>query len=107
MYSFYMNGYLWYVILVPSTNSKLIDRTGNLRVATTDPEDLCVYLSSALGGDFLSKVIKHELAHCVIFSYDLFKDIRHLPESEEHICNFIADYGDQIMALAKDIQSSL
>lgn len=113
MYSFLMNGYLWSVRFVSPYSSKLIDRTGELRVATTDPEDLCVYLSSALSGDFLLKVLKHELVHCVIFSYGLLKDIHRYTykelwvEAEESVCNFIANYGDEIIFLAKDIKSKL
>ena len=113
MYSFLMNGYLWSVVFVNEHSPKLIDQTNTHRVATTDPEDLCIYLSSALGGDFLLKVLKHELAHCVIFSYNLIRDIHYYThkdlwiEAEESVCNFIANYGDEIIFLAKDIQKNL
>lgn len=106
MKSFYMNGYLWHVKYTNPFDDKLVDRTQKLRVATTDPYDLCVYLSQELEGDFLNKVLIHELGHCTMFSFGLLYDIHRMvkPEywidAEEWICNFIADYGTYIFNIA-------
>lgn len=103
---FYMNGDLWRVKIVSPHNPKLVDRTRNLRVATTDPNDMCVYLSSSLGSDFFFTVLIHELGHCAIFSFDLLDYIhKRVPpeywvDVEEFICNFIADYGLKIFKTA-------
>lgn len=101
-----MNGYLWHVEFVDPYSSKLIDRTRQLRVATTDPNDLYVYLSSDLSGDFLMRVFVHELAHCTMYSFDLIEQIHRMVypeywiEAEEWVCNFIADYGMQMFDIA-------
>lgn len=106
MSSFAMNGYLWYVEFVDSYDDVLIDRTGTLRVATTDPNTHRVYLSDDLYGDFLIRVLVHELGHCTMISYNLLDDIHRMVqpeywlEAEEWICNFIADYGLQLFRIA-------
>lgn len=54
-------------------------------------------------------VLLHELGHCVMFSYDLLGQIHRAvrPEywvmAEEWVCNFLADYGRQIFAVAYDV----
>lgn len=104
-----MNGYLWHIVFVNSFDQKLIDRTGELKVATTDPYNLCIYLSIDLRGDFLIRVLIHELAHCTMFSFDLINDIHRMvyPKYwtiiEEWICNFIADYGMRMFKIAYSV----
>lgn len=104
-----MNGYLWRVEMVNPYSQKLVDRTKQLRVATTDPNDLCVYLSTDLKGDFLMRVLVHELGHCAMYSFNLIEEIHRMVypeywiEAEEWVCNFIADYGMQIFNIAYSV----
>ncbi len=104
-----MNGYLWRVKFVDPDSPKLVDRTRNLTVATTDPNEFCVYLSKDLKGDFLIRVLIHELAHCTMISFHLIDDIHrtvyreYWMEAEEWVCNFIADYGMQMFKIAYSI----
>ena len=106
---FYMNGYLWSVVFVDPSSPKLVDRTRSLRVATTDPNVFKIYLSKDLSGDFLNRVLIHELGHCAMISYDLISDIRRMVkpeywiETEEWVCNFIADFGVEIFSTAYKI----
>ena len=99
MRRFTMNGYLWRVCFVEPSDPMLVDRSGTLTVATTDPSTMTVYISNAIHGDFLCRVVIHELGHCAIFSFGLAEDIRRMTypeywiEAEEWVCNFIADYG--------------
>lgn len=110
MRSFLMNGYIWHVLFVHPESDLLIDRTGNARVATTDPTTLCIYISHDLYGDFLDRVLIHELGHCALFSFDLLADIHRMVykeywiEAEEFICNFIADYGRLIFSIYGEMQ---
>lgn len=103
---FTMNGYLWKVRFVDHNSSDLVDRTGILRVATTDPETLTVSLSEELRGDFLITVLIHELGHCALWSFGLLQRIHKMtrPEywidMEEFICNFLADFGYNIYKTA-------
>lgn len=104
-----MNGYFWRVQRVPPDSPKLIDRTGERRVATTDPEEQCIFLSEHLSGSFLNTVLLHELGHCIMLSYGLILTLRsRLPEylwipAEEWCCNLIADYGEEIFEKANKI----
>lgn len=109
MQPFIMNGYFWRVQTVPPDSPMLVDRTGTVTVATTDPDTQCVYLSDRLEGSFLKRVLLHELGHVVMLSYGLILSIRaNLPErlwipAEEWCCNLIADYGEEIFAKAYSI----
>lgn len=106
MSTFEMNGYSWQVIRVTSDDPMLVDRTDSLTVATTDPISRTVYLSHSLQGDFLVRVLIHELGHCALVSFDLIDDIHRMCypecwiEAEEWACNFIADFGFQIFSSA-------
>lgn len=99
MNSFTLNGDVWRVRMVDRMSGDLVDRTGSLRLATTDPETLTIYLSDRLSGSMLTRVLVHEIGHAVMFSYDLIGELHRMvkPEywimAEEWVCNFIADYG--------------
>ena len=109
MKSFILNGYLWRIEFVPAMSDMLVDRTGHLTVATTDPNTHTVYLSRDLHGDFLNRVLVHELGHCTMVSFGLLDDIHRMVkpeywiEAEEWVCNFIADYGFRIFSIAYDV----
>lgn len=104
-----MNGTYWRVLFVLSNSPYLIDRTGESKLATTDPKTRCVYLNSDLEGELLNKVLVHEIGHCVIFSYGLLDVIHEMVkpeywmEAEEWVCNFVADYGVTIFSATQDI----
>lgn len=109
MRSFKMDGLTWYILQVDSSDSRLVDRTGKLRLATTDPNTMCVYLSNELSGEILTRVLIHELGHCAIFSYGLDREIhrmvkrRYWVEAEECVCNFLAIQGRAIFEIAYDL----
>lgn len=106
---FYMNGYLWRVQFVYPYNPMLVDRTNILRVATTDPYSATIFLSEDLYGEFLNRVLIHELGHCTMFSFHLLQYIHRMVkpkywvDMEEWICNFIADYGMMIFSIMYDV----
>ena len=103
---FTMNGYSWRVCFVRPDDPVLVDRTGALTLATTDPSALCVYVSDSVEEPMLARVLVHELGHCALFSFGLSDDIRRMAhprywvEAEEWVCNFIADYGMGIFEIA-------
>lgn len=107
--SFEMNGIEWSVIDVPKDSSLLIDRTGVLTVAVTDPLVHSVYISSEVTGSFRCKVLIHEICHCALVSYGLLSYIHHAVkpeywiEAEEWLCNLMADYGGLIFANAFNV----
>lgn len=106
MNSFVMNGYFWSIVYVEPNDPVLEDRTGKMCVATTDPNTYCIYLNATLHGEFLNRVLIHELGHAAMVSYHLIEELHRMVEPfywiemEEWICNFIADYGSMIFSIA-------
>ena len=109
MERFYLNGILWRVYFVPSTSSYLVDRTGNVRLATTDVRLHNIYIYEGLSGELLKRVIIHEIGHAVMASFGLISELHKLVkpeywiEAEEWVCNLIADYGSLILQTSEDV----
>lgn len=103
---FKMNHDSWQVRFVDPDSQMLVDRTGILTIATTDPPAKTVYLSNQLQGDFLITVFIHELGHCALYSFGFLERIQrwvkpqYQIKMEEFICNFLADYGMMIFKTA-------
>lgn len=76
MQPFVINGERWGVVRVAPDDPRLVDRTGTLRLATTDPTTREVYLSSALRPPMLDRVLLHEVAHAVTVSWGLLTRVR-------------------------------
>lgn len=106
MAPFTLNGLTWRIKIVPPNSQFLLDRTGLIRVATTDPAANRIYLSSSLKGNFKMRVLIHELSHAVMVSYGLLDELHqfvepeHWIEAEEWVCNFLADYGRKVFSVA-------
>lgn len=106
---FYMNGMHWSIRWTNPADPILIDRTNVFTCAVTDPDTMAIYLSNQLKGEFLNRVLIHELGHCVMYSYNLISDIhrmckrRYWIEMEEFCANLLADYGNQVFGLAYSI----
>lgn len=106
---FVLGGTYWRVQWVPPYSDYLIDRTGTKTVATTDPVTHCIYLSDDLDGEFMFRVVVHEMCHAAMVSFDLLKDIRRMVypskwiEAEEWVCNLLADYGLTIFRKAYSV----
>lgn len=106
---FYMNGLHWNVRWTKSTDPILVDRTGSLTVAVTDPDTMTIYLSNELRGSFLTTVVLHELSHAMMISYGYLDIIhkyckkRYWIDMEELIANLIADRAYEIFQRAYDI----
>ena len=106
---FVLNNYIWKIRTVPADSPYLVDRQGVLTVATTDPDELCVFLSEDLTGNFKKRVIAHEMGHATCFSFGLLPEIWECcyPDKriqmEEFVCNFVADYGERIFEITYKI----
>lgn len=106
---FYMNGDWWTVRWTDPTNPILVDRTNVLTCAVTDPQTMTIYLSNKLRGEFLTKVVLHELSHAMMYSYQYLDEIhryckkRYWIEMEELIANLIAQQAKEIFQRAYDI----
>ena len=106
---FYMNGDWWSVRWTAPTDPILVDRTNVLTCAVTDPQTMTIYLSNKLRGEFLTRVVLHELSHAMMISYGYLEQIhgyckkRHWVDMEELIANLIANQAKEIFQRAYDI----
>lgn len=107
--SFYISGDLWHVRFTNSYNPILVDRTLRKTIGVTDPETMTIYLSNKLRGQLLNRVIIHELGHATLYSTGLLDELHRMVypeywiEAEEGLCNFLADYGNQIFGIAYSV----
>lgn len=76
MRPFLVNGDLWRVVRVPAGDPRLVDRTGSVRVATTDPRGRAVFLLDTLRPPLLDRVLLHEVAHAITVSWGLLPRVR-------------------------------
>ena len=106
---FYMNGLRWNVRWTNSADPILVDRTGSLTVAVTDPDTMTIYLSNQLRGDLLTTVVLHELSHAMMISHGYLEQIhryckkRYWIDMEELIANLISQQAKEIFERAYDI----
>ncbi len=71
-----VNGQLWRFAVVPGDSPLLVDRTGELKVAVTDPRTRFIYISRELKPPLLDKVVLHEVAHAITVSHGLLGPLR-------------------------------
>lgn len=92
---FEINNRIWRIVFTAPNSPKLRRSDNSLTVGVTDGNDGCIYLSDALRGAFLERVLCHELTHSVCMSWDISIPI----ETEEWLCNFMSDHGKEIIYL--------
>lgn len=93
---FYINGIRWKIVYVYHNCSDLLRSDGSLTVGVTDFNKRKIFINNLLQGQFLRKVLIHEICHACMFSYGVILDI----ETEEIVCDCIATYGDEIIGIA-------
>jgi hypothetical protein len=76
MRPFIVGGELWLVRRVPGWDPRLVDRTGNARLATTDPVTRTVSIHEGVMPPLLDRVLLHEVAHAVTISRGLLGRMR-------------------------------
>ena len=58
-----------------------------------------IYLSNSLYGNFLKKVICHEITHAAMFAYDVELSL----DKEELLADLIATYGEEIINITNTL----
>ena len=71
-----IGGDVWKIQRVPHNDASLVDRTGHIRLATTDPITRTISISANVGAPLLDRVLLHEVAHAVTVSYGLLDYLR-------------------------------
>ena len=100
---FRINGKTWQIKAVRASDSRLMRSDGSITVGMCDFGDKCIYLSENLKGDFLERVLCHELTHAVCMSWGISIPL----ETEEWLCNFMAEHGKEIIVLLDNFLYSM
>lgn len=98
-----INGITWYMIRVKSDSPMLMRSDGSITVGMCDRETQTIYVSDALHGRFLRKVLLHEICHSAMFSYGIDMSV----DQEELFCDLLATYGDEIIAITDSVFKAL
>ena len=69
---FIINGEQWRVLFVPETDVSLLKPNGSFAIGACDDYSKTIYLNNTLHGDFLKKVLCHEITHAAMFSYNIY-----------------------------------
>lgn len=96
---FTVNGITWHIKFVSPSSRYLHRSDGSSTVGCTDRDTFTVYVSDEIYGDFLKKVLCHEITHCYIFSYNIYLNV----EQEEMVCDILATYGKDIIRITDEI----
>lgn len=90
---FTINGERWGVVLVEPDDLALWMPNGSQAIGACNDSTKTIYISRALRGADLEKVLCHELVHAAMFAYDVI--LEH--DEEELIAEIIATFGEEIV----------
>ena len=100
---FIINGEKWRVIFVDSRHPALLKPNGDFAIGACDDFSKTIYLSNNLSGDYLKRVLCHEITHAIMFSFNIEMP---LPQ-EELFAELTATFGEEIIKVANILFSHL
>ena len=100
---FIINGELWRVIFVNENHYALKKPNGTFAIGACDDYSKTIYLSKNLSGEYLKKVLCHEITHAIMFSYNINMPIA----QEELFAEIMATFGDEIVEITNVLFSYL
>ena len=104
-----VNGQLWRVVRVPAGDPRLVDRTGQPKLATTDPSGRVVSIRADLEPPLLDRVALHEVAHVVASAHGMLPMLHAaIPEEsrvpvEEWAAKVMELHGIEAVKLAAEV----
>ncbi len=103
-----INGEVWNVLRVKPDNPLLVDRTGYLRIATTDATTRSIYIADNITPPLLDMVLLHEVAHAITISHGLLLPLRNrIPLNlwvlvEEWSAELVEKYGVEAVVITSE-----
>lgn len=97
-----INGIRWRIRFVSPSNSNLITSSGKQALGCCDNERKIIYVSRMLNPIELKIVLRHELTHAIIYSYDIYMSRK----EEEKVAHVVSYYGEEIIKLTNQIIKS-
>ena len=90
---FTVNNEAWRVLFVPAHDRALLKPTGEFAIGACDDYSKSIFINNSLYGDFLKKVLCHEITHAAMFSYNIPLSLR----QEELLAELISTFGEEIV----------
>lgn len=97
--TFTVNDTVWKLRLVNPRDKNLRRSDGSPCLGLCDNNLKTVFIADNQPPDKEEHILCHELCHCICFEYGFLLDV----ELEEWLCNFMADYGKEIIYLVDDL----
>lgn len=92
---FVINNEYWKVLFVAPNDVALLKPNGDFAIGACDDYSKSIFLSNALYGDLLKKVLCHEITHAAMFSYNVSLSL----VQEELIAELMATFGEEIVEI--------
>lgn len=94
-----INGENWKILLVSPNHPSLLTPNNTYTLGCCDDNIKTIFITDDIAGDYLHKVLCHELVHACMYSYNI-----ELNEYQEEIlADLIATYGHEIMHMTNSI----
>lgn len=100
---FLINDVQWKLAFVPSHFPLLQRMNGDYTIGACDNLTRTIYISEALQGNLLKKVLCHQITHAAMFSYNVDLSI----EQEELIADLLSTYGEEVIYITNKIFTKL
>lgn len=92
---FMINNLIWKINFVKPYSPFLETQYGNFTFGVCDNTNQQIYIASNLTGATLKKVLCHEIAHAVLYSYQVYLPVK----EDELFADMMATYGEEILYL--------
>lgn len=100
---FIVKNSIWTLEFLNPDNDIFQRSDGSWTIGVSDNSLKKVFLANNLPREVEEQVLCHEITHCVCFEYGIFIPI----ETEEFICNFMANHGKEIIFLLEDLLENI
>lgn len=101
--TFIVNNTIWRIRFVNPNSKYLIKSNGNKVLGMCDNNIKTIFIADNQTDRKTEHIICHEITHSICFEYDISLDY----ELEEWLCNFMADYGKEIIYIVEDVISAI
>lgn len=98
-----INGIIWSIHIVPFNHIELRNPDNSYSLGCCNTQQKAIYINSNLSGYQLNKVIRHEITHAIIYSYDISLNA----VIEELLADFCATYNEEILYYFNKIKEKL
>ncbi len=90
---------LWNIVFVSPMSKELITTNGNRVLGVCDNNVKTIFIANDQTDSKTEHIICHEITHAMCFEQNI--DIPY--ELEERLCNFMADFGREIIYIVDDL----